>query len=1187
MILKKLEIQGFKSFADRTEVIFTEGMTAVVGPNGSGKSNISDALLWVLGEQNVRSIRGQKAQDVIFSGSGKRRPTGMAEVTLTLDNSSGVLPVDYSEVTVTRRAYRSGESEFFINKASCRLKDIYELFMDTGVGREAYSIISQGEMDAMLSARSEDRRALLDEAAGIKKYRHRKKEAERKLENVQANLNRVNDIVNEIQVEIDPMAEQAEIAKRYLELMERLREIEVGILAHDLRRFTSEITTLRDDKESDSSSIEEMDAQLFKHEERKEALEVDLANADAQVEKFSAIHQDNVTRAERTESQLALVKQRHQSASGALDRLAEEISQLESRIVSIENQQLNVASERETLEEEETKVNELLAVKNADLDKIQNQMRSASKAVNDQKSSYIELAKKLAAQRNELANAESRIESIQSLLARRSQELTEAGKSAEQAKTECETAQAKVDATKTELTEVGSSMAKLRESLQEKQKGSREVIAELDRTSRLLVERNSRLRTLREMEDAKEGYFQGVRSVVGGIKSGRISGSFSVVADVIKVPQGYETAYEVALGGSLQDIITDTDREAKSAIEFLKVTRGGRATFLPLNMMRHSQSPMLRECAGKNGILGLGNELISFDKKYAPAIDSLLGRVLIAKDLDSAVATSRSTTGWSKIVTLEGELVFPSGAMTGGQAPTKNINILGRKQEIDSLASDVRRLTAEGDGLQKINEELKSEIEVLSKSLSEAESNDTRLKMSLLEGERRLEFAVRESKRLTRELEGAQVERDSLQENLRKATETRSTLVSVIEAADMENTNLDGLMAQTEGEMKGLQAECDALTVEINSSSVSLASLAQKRISLERVIEDSGAAVRDHKAEIARKQRELAQAKDDSGNTEQRTFELEAESKAARTACEGSLAQCEQWRKTKQTLLSSSMEVNDLVRSLTRKREELTQKVHSAELREARLDMQISQSIARLLEEYDISAETALAMEPAEVKNGSAAEVIRLRREIRGMGEVNTGAVQEYERLKERFAFLSTQRKDLMDAKDDLSKAIREIDEGTRGIFMETFNAVAEAFNISFQRLFDGGSTELLLTNPEDILETGIDVMIELPGKKRQNLLLLSGGERALTAAALMFALMSVKPSPFCVLDEVDAPLDESNVNRFADMLKEFSERTQMIVITHNKNTMEAANVLYGVTMQEPGISTIISVKLSEVAERN
>jgi chromosome segregation protein len=1187
MILKKLEIQGFKSFADRTEVVFTPGMTAVVGPNGSGKSNISDALLWVLGEQNVRSIRGQKAQDVIFSGSGKRRPTGMAEVSLTLDNSSGILPVDYSEVTITRRAYRSGESEFYINKAACRLKDIYELFLDTGVGREAYSIISQGEMDAMLSARSEDRRALLDEAAGIKKYRHRKKEAERKLENVQGNLNRVNDIVSEIQVEIDPMAEQAEIAKRYLELAERLREIEVGILAHDLRRFTAEIETIRSDKDSDSKGIEEADLHLAAREERKSALEVDLSNADAQVETFGSIYQDAVTQAERTESQLALVRQRHQSAAGALERLAEEIRQLESRISAIESQQLNVSAEREEAEAEESKINALLLEKNAELDAVQGRMRSASKAVEDQKSNYIELAKKLATQRNELANTEGRIESLQALLSRRSAEFAEAGRSAEHAKSECETAQAKVDSTRTELAEVATSMAALREALQEKQRVSREIISELERINRQLVDKSSRLKTLREMEDAKEGYYHGVRTVFAGLKANRISGGFSVVADVIKVPRGYETAYEVALGGSLQDIITDTDREAKSAIEFLKMTKGGRATFLPLNMMRHSQSPMLKEYAGKHGILGLGNELISFDPKYAPAIDSLLSRVLIAKDLDSAVAVSRSAAGWSKIVTLEGELVFPSGAMTGGQAPTKTVNILGRKQEIDSLASDVRSLTSDGSGLQKKNEGLKGEIETVSKTLSETETNDTRLKMSLLEGERRLEFAVREEKRLSRELDGARTERDSLQENLRKAKETQSALVLAIETADKENTSLDGLMSQTEGEMKKLQAECDSITVEINSASVTLASLAQKRISVERVLEDSESAIRDHKAEIARKQRELGQARDDSGNTEQRTSELEKELKTAREACDRTLAQCEQWRKTKQSLLTSSMDVNDQIKSLSRKREELTQKVHSAELREARLDMQIAQSIARLAEEYDISAEVALAMEPSEERNGSAAEVIRLRREIRGMGEVNTGAVQEYERLKERFAFLSAQRQDLMDAKDDLSKAIREIDEGTRGIFMETFNAVSTAFNSMFQRLFGGGSTELVLTNPEDILETGIDVMIELPGKKRQNLLLLSGGERALTAAALMFALMSVRPSPFCLLDEVDAPLDESNVFKFADMLKEFAERTQMIVITHNKNTMEAADVLYGVTMQEPGISTLVSVKLSEVAERN
>ncbi|MHB9125206.1 MAG: coiled-coil domain-containing protein, partial [Armatimonadota bacterium] len=643
---------------------------------------------------------------------------------------------------------------------------------------------------------------------------------------------------------------------------------------------------------------------------------------------------------------------------------------------------------------------------------------------------------------------------------------------------------------------------------------------------------------------------------------------------------GYETAYEVALGGSLQDVITETERDAKAAIELLKRTRGGRATFLPLNMMKTNVSPMLKDLVGKNGVLGLGNSLIKFDKKYSPAIDSLLGRVLVAENIDAAIAASKKAIGWSKIVTLEGELVLPSGAMTGGHIAAKTVNILGRKQEIEALTADVREIGKRATVLQDEGTALGLEADALAADLAEVEERDTAQKMSLLETERQLEFAGRDAKRLRDEAESLAVEKGSIDADLRKALEAEERLSTAVASADKENVNLDDLMARTDGEVRALQSEHDSLMAEINGVSVEAASLTQKRLGAERTLENLVASERELTTEIVRKREQLAAASAEKTETGERRVELDAELVAARKACEETQGESEQWKKTKQSILTASMEVNERAKDLSRKRDELTQRVHAAELKEARLEVQIAQCTARLEEEYEIGAEEALATEP-QVERGSATEVMRLRREIRGMGEVNTGAVQEYARLTERFEFLSAQRQDLFDAKSRLVQAIREIDESTRGVFMETFEAVQAAFSVMFERLFGGGKTELILTEPEDILETGIDVVVELPGKKRQNLHLLSGGERALTASALMFALMFVRPSPFCVLDEVDAPLDEANVERFADVIKDFAERSQMIVITHNKSTMEKADILYGVTMQEPGISTLVSVKLN------
>jgi len=1187
MVLKKIEIQGFKSFADRTEIVFSPGVIAVVGPNGSGKSNISDAILWVLGEQNVRALRGQKYQDVIFAGTDKRRPVGMAEVSLTVDNSSGRLPIEFSEVTITRRAYRSGESEFLINKAPCRLKDIYELFLDTGVGHEAYSMISQGEIDAVLSARPEDRRALFDEAAGIKKYRHRKKEAERKLETTQQNLQRVNDIISEIQTEIEPMAEQAEVAKRYLELASRLREIEVGILANDLQRFTAEIQRVRAEKEADLKAVSDANALLAALEEEKSALAVDLANADAQVERYQAMHQDALTHAERTESQLALTEQKHQAAEQAESLLTEEIAQLEARISQVELQRSGVSTEHEEADREEADLSERLALKTAELQALDEKISLAARTADDQKANYIELAKQLAAQRNELANTAARIESLQALLKRRSSELTDAERVASRSDAERGNAEKELERVKADLASIGKTMSEVRAQVGDKRSAVEKAAEELTQLGRMLVDKQSRLKALREMEEAREGYFLGVRSVMAAAKSGELSGSFAVVADVIKVPHGYETAYEVALGSSLQDVITESEREAKAAIEFLKKNKAGRATFLPLNMMRHTVSPLLRELVGKNGVLGLGNELVKFDRKYAPAIDALLAKVLVVQDVDAAIAVSRSAIGWSKIVTLDGELVFPSGAVTGGRAPGKTANILGRKQEIDSLGCDVRDLEGRISSAEKAHASLQKEADGLSARLASLEEEDTKCRMSLLEKERRLEFASREAGRLAQELEALQAEKADIQDNLRRAREAQAALTSAIESADRENVNLDNLIAQTEREVRELQEQYDSVSAEIGAINVSLASLTQKKLSAQQALESSEAAARELSAEISRKRDQLESALREKADTGRLMVELATEQEKARRVCEETHTQTEQWRKTKQFILTSSMEVGDRMKDVGRGREGITQKIHAAELKEARLEMQIAQSTARLLDEYDVTAEEALRREPPDVRHGSAAEVLRLRREIKSMGDVNTGAVQEYARLTERFEFLSSQRQDLLDAREKLVGAIREIDESTRGVFMETFKAVGAAFQDMFVRLFDGGKTELVFTDPDDILETGIDVMVELPGKKRQNLLLLSGGERALIAAALIFALMFVRPSPFCVLDEVDAPLDEANVEKFVGLLKEFAERSQMIVITHNKATMEAADILYGVTMQEPGISKLVSVKLSEVAERN
>lgn len=1182
MILKKLEIQGFKSFADRTEVVFTPGVTAIVGPNGSGKSNISDAILWVLGEQNIRNIRGNKSQDVIFAGTDKRKPVGMAEVSLTIDNTSGKLPLEFAEITITRRAYRSGESEFFINRVPCRLKDIYELFLDTGVGRGAYSIVSQGELDAILSARPEDRRMLFDEAAGINKYRHRKKEAERKLTNTEENLNRINDIIYELQSQIEPMAEQAELARKYIELMSRLKDIEVGILVRDLRRYNAEIQSVRNAKDLDTSAIEKLDLVLAELEAKKASATQSAATAEADFEHAQLIYQQLTSTIQKTSSQLSLVKQRYESILGSESSISSEITQLRDKIDNLVHSREELISDVETIRHEENEISSGLAEKMIAAQALKDEITSKSKVMDDQKSNYIELAKRLATQRNELANLVQRIESLKALLAKRTVELTNTQETINGLQTEIDDIRNRIILLKSKKSEYESSMDAAQKDLKAIQDNINKSSGELTQIKHRIVERQTRLKTLQEMDESKEGYFQGVRSVSSAIKAGKLVGEYAIVADVIKVPKGYETAYEIALGSSLQDIITNSDTEAKLAVEYLKRNHAGRATFLPLNMMRHSSSPMLKEMVGKNGIIGIGSELVEYDRRYAPAIESLLARVLIAHDIDSAIAASKTIMGWSKIVTIDGELISPSGAITGGRSNTKTTNILGRKQEIDSLKSELTGLTVSLRNTQNNLQKLETNETAVKEQIAAIEQSRSLLEKEMVENERHLEFSIHELARLQSELNSLEIEQSTIRNDLSEAERKQLLLKESLDSSDKENATLDDFILHTEQEIQKLRSQYDSIIAEINTLNVRLEGATQKRSGFEKMIHNLDISIKEMNEEIGQKQSQLANVDANKSKMLSQIDELQTQLLELNNKCEKTRIETEKYKQLKQEIQQSMRDINEQIMSNTRNKDEISQRLHNAEIKETRLDMMISQTIVRLLDEYDVSAEEALNINITSELDGSGAEVSRLKREIKAMGEVNTGALQEYARIKERYDFLTNQRQDLIESREKLLDAIHEIDLNTRGIFLDTFKAVDEAFRVMFIRLFNGGDTELILTDPNNIQETGIEVIVEMPGKKRQNLLLLSGGERALTASALMFALMMVRPSPFCVMDEIDAPLDEANVERFAQVIREFAERSQMIVITHNRATMEAADILYGVTMQEPGVSKLLSVKLKD-----
>ncbi len=1181
MQLKRLQLIGFKTFADKTEIEFSEGMTAVVGPNGSGKSNIADALLWVLGEQNPRLLRGSDSRDVIFSGTDRRKPLGMAEVRLTLDNSDKSLPVDFAEVTVTRRVYRSGESQYYLNGAPCRLKDIVDIFLDTGMGKGAYSFVSQSEIDAVLSARPEDRRELFEEAAGIKKYRVRKREAVRKLEQAETNLTRIRDIAHELEQQRAPLAKQAEIAKRYLELQARLQEIEVGLLVAEAQKTDYELYAARRECELDQEAIQRYDADLALRERELTVIGDRLAEAEQELDSARLNQQSALTMLERTESQMQLVRERGQTAEQSAESLERELKELGERAAALNREIQTQEKAQEKAASEETARKTEMAAARARLKELEAALSEAMQRAEDRQGALRRLAEQRARREAALAACRSRLTETEERLNRLSEEAVHL--EAQQQET-----QKRLQETNDLLEETRQRQEILhqqqtaceRERREAQDAGSTARIA-LDAARRRLAERESRLATLTELQESGEGFYQGVRAALNAARQGKLKGRYTPVVDLLTVPEAYRVAVEVALGASAQDIVCETEAEAKAAIEWLKANRAGRATFLALPMLQPSLPLTEATIHGMPGLIGVAAQLVQTDPRYAVAIQLLLGRVVIAQEMDAAVQAARRIKGWGRIVTLEGELITPGGALTGGSLQGRGAHLVGRKGEIDDLKRLLPQLRAEAERQASALEQAERRIAELDSAIAEIRRESSEYAAKIAAKERDQSAGERERERL-------QAARDEVAAEVARKNAARAALTkeaaewaSAVEASHAEDTSADDAIAAAQEEARQLTARRDEARGILTALEVETGRLTEKLAGMKRSLTASQEALRQLHAtrEAKQSQRELA------GVQWRDADSLLRELTGRREEARRYLAECEEQftrlRDQRQELLHASFEKTNAIKDLTQTRSDTLREMHDAELQIARLEVRLSQAAQRLLEEYSITLEEALERpDSAEIDRDVAAEVTRLRRELRQMGQVNTGAADEYARLTERYEFLSGQRADLEKAREALLATIAEIDASTRDIFMETFNAVSEEFSRLFTRLFNGGSTRLALTTPEDLLETGIEVYAQPPGKKPQHLSLLSGGERALTAVALLFAFLAVRPSPFALLDEVDAPLDGANVEKFVELVRDFTQKTQFVLITHNPTTMEAAPRWYGVTMREPGISSLLSYRV-------
>lgn len=1188
MYLKQVEMFGFKSFADKIELQLEPGITAVVGPNGSGKSNISDAIQWVLGEQSAKSLRGARMEDIIFTGSVTRRQLGIAEVSLTLDNTDGMLPIDYGEVNIMRRLYRSGESEYLLNKTPCRLKDIQDLLSDTGLGKDAYSIVGQGKIDEILSVRSEDRRVLLEEAAGITKYKNRKKEALRRLEDTRQNMVRLSDIITELEGQVGPLAEQAEKAEKYAALHSRLQELEVAALVADLLEREQEAATVRSLLQALQDNITEQTATLALREAEIETGRAELAGLDTQLgQMVQELHELDGNR-ERIAGQSAVARERRKSLEEQQARLTADRSELERKAAAaaanlaagqqeLERLLADVAGQEAAIERENDETSAAL-----------NRLQAKEELLDRYKGDLIELMNRAAAGQNKLTAWQAEAEGIRRTQARLADEAERgAGRRSGIVAQLAAKEQEKSVAART----AAEAATKLQEGRAEKQRLDQEADRLLTRAGSLRDEMNAlaaRHRALSDMQTEYEGYQKGVRSVLLAVRQGRLAraGIRGVLSELIRVPAEYETAVSTALGGAMQNIVTSDTGSAQTAIEYLKQQQGGRATFLPMNVIKPSAVPAYLQAVGKmSGIVGLAAGLVETDPAYQSILEYLLGHVLVADNLDNALAAAAKTGYRSRIVTLDGELISPGGSISGGSYGRQTVSLLARGREIKALEKTVAARKAELAAME-------ADGRINSAARAAAQTAISNLEQIIYQAEIEQAAAIREMEQLAAELARLEKEDKLLQYDQGAQAARLADIAAVAAAQQNEVNSAAAAVAEMQQQISALQAEISAdrlvrddLTRKLTENRVKLAAWQQKKENIRERVE----LYRNEQADIA------AAIQETAANMAALTTKL-GETDAAMAVLDGQQAEVEQARglsdaelksrrQERQTKEAELQEQEKQSKKLSRAITEGQNQLHVYDLRRTTLELEIRKGKENLLDDYNLSYEAAkLVRQQAGDLTGAAATVDVLREEIAALGQINPGAVGEYARIRERYDFLRRQYADLDTAEAGLRRVIAEMDTVMEKLFREAFGAIRIHFGEIFAVLFEGGKADLHLTDEVNFWDAGVEIFAQPPGKKLQHLSLLSGGEKALTAISLLFAILRYRPSPFCVLDEIDAPLDEANVDRFAAFLKEFALRTQFIVVTHRKGTMEAADILYGVTMEESGVSKLISVKFMEEA---
>lgn len=1177
MYLKRLELKGFKSFPNKTDIIFKEGVTAIVGPNGSGKSNVSDAVRWVLGEQSIKSLRGDKLEDVIFAGSDNQKPMNFCEVALTIDNSDGKLNIDYSEVTIKRRAYRNGESQFYLNNKSCRLKDIKEILLDTGIGKDGYSIIEQGKVDEILSNNPINRRKVFDEACGISKYRYKKTESERNLRNTKENLDRINDIYVEIENQIKPLYNQQVKARKYLDLSEKLKKIEVNNYIREIQRIEKQLSEINSQYDVLGQELKNIDEEKIAFEESSKEVSVQIEEIDKAIEKSTEYINSIRSVIDKKDYEINLLNQRKDNSSTKIKRNMEEVENINKSFVDNKENLEKINKEKE---EKEKSINEFKNQLSIFIEKNEankNKIEELNDKIENLKDEIINLLNEKQDVSNKLSTLNANKENINQRNENIDLEISEINEKLKSKEELLKGIQTEINSKKEKIEDFKKKVNFYYENLRKLKEDNQNLNVKIQNNNYALKEYSSKLNVYIDMENHYEGFNRGVKEV---LKNKNLKGIYGALGQVVAVPQKYEKAIEAALGAYMQNIITSDENSAKAAINYLKHNKIGRVTFLPMNIIK---SKKINNIQARTNFIGIASDLISYEEKYKDILENILGRTVVIDNIDEGIKFARETGHKYKVVTLEGEILNPGGSLTGGSLKSSG-NILSRKRLINEFNEKIKVTKEENASIQEKLVSMEKEIISCKENIQHYEEEIKNLDKELIFSNSSCSRYEEEINSFSSSIKKLENEKENLGSNLSYTLQKKEVLESQIKDIDdkhkdnketievlskelnkeseiyeNEKSKFDNINIQLTKDkeiLKSFNADMERIKEYLNQ-------LNNKKLLIEKENNEEEKEIKDIDEKIIIEDREKENLK----------VQLNENNKSLGN------------KKIVRENLKQKLDDNNLkLKNIDKQFMELREAIFKVESRIEKLESNKESNNFKLFEDYNLTYLQAVELRDDDIEINKKI-LDALKKEIRSLGNVNIDSIEEYKETKERYDFYSEQKEDLQKSIEAIEEIIAELEEHMKIQFKEEFDKINENFKYVYNRLFGGGEGNLTILDEENILESDIEITAKPPGKKMKNLSLLSGGEKALTAISILFSILLAKPTPFCILDEIEAPLDDSNIARFGTFLKELTSRTQFIAVTHRRGTMEAADYIYGVTMEQRAISKVIALSLNEAEE--